>query len=100
MHSIKLLCTKHSHGNKHTLLSQIAMESGPPHSMPPLFAHKDQRKDRQRHGEIDKGKGDPGILEADLGAQFHRVEADAEAKDLTAKVEQGADFGCLLSVTL
>ena len=68
--------------------------------MPPLFTHKDQRKHRQRHGKIDKGKGNPGILEAHLGAQFHRVESDAEAKDLTAKVEQGADFGCLLSVAL
>ena len=76
------------------------MEFRLPHSMPPLFTHKYQRKHGQRHGKIDKGKGNPGVLEAHRRAEFHRVESDAEAKNLTAKVEQGADFGCLLSVAL
>lgn len=68
--------------------------------MPPLFAHKDQRKYRQRQCKIDKGKSDPGTLEANLGAQLDGVESDAEAKDLTAEVEQRANLGCLLSVAL
>lgn len=68
------------------LLLQIAVESRLAHSKPPPFAHKYQRKDRQRDGKVDKGKGDPGVLEANLCAQLYCVEADAEAKNLTAKV--------------
>ena len=79
---------------------QIAVEPGQAHSEPPLFAHEDQRKHGQRHSEIDKGKGDPGVLKAHFGAQFDGVETDAKAKDLAAKIEQGADLGCLLSIAL
>ena len=56
--------------------------------MPPLFAHKYQRKHRQRDCKVDKGECDPGILEANFGAQLYRVESDAEAENLAAKVEQ------------
>lgn len=56
--------------------------------MPPLFAHKYQRKHRQGDCKIDKGKSDPSILEANLGAQLDGVEPDAEAENLAAKVEQ------------
>lgn len=64
------------------------MKSRLPHSKPPLFAHEYQRKHRQRDGKIDKGKRDPSILEANLSAQLDRVESDAEAENLAAKVEQ------------
>ena len=70
------------------LPSQIAVKSRLPHSMPPLFAHKYQCKHRQRNCKIDKGKGDPGILEANFSTQLYRVESDAEAENLAAKVEQ------------
>ena len=76
------------------------VESGLSHSMPPLFAHKYQRQHRQGERKIDEGKSDPGILKANLGAQLHCVESDAKAKDLTAKIKQGANLGCLLSVAL
>lgn len=76
------------------------METGLAHSEPPLFAHEDQREHGERHGEIDKGECDPGVLKAHFGAKFDGVESDAEAKDLAAKIQQGADFGCLLSIAL
>lgn len=84
----------------YTLLSQITVESGLPHSMPPLFAHKNQRKHGQRHCKVDKRKSDPRVLEANLCAELDCVEADAKAEYLAAEVEKGADFRCLLSVAL
>ena len=88
------------HADRLTAISQIAVEPGLAHSEPPLFAHEDQCEHGQRHGEIDKGECDPGVLKAHLCAKFHRVETNAEAKDLAAKIKQGADFGCLLSIAL
>ena len=88
------------HRDRLTSILQIAVEPGLAHSEPPLFAHEDQCKHGQRHSEIDKGKSDPGVLKAHLGAQFDGVETDAETKDLAPKIEQGADLGCLLSIAL
>ena len=76
------------------MILQIAVESGLARREPPLFALHNQRKHRERHGLIDKGKRDPSVLKAHLGAQFHGVETDAEVKDLAAIIKQGADLGC------
>ena len=69
-------------------LSQVAVESRRPQSMPPFFAHDYQPKHRQRNCEIDEGESDPGILETNFGAELHGVEPHSEAKELAANIKQ------------
>ena len=76
------------------------MEARRPHSVSPFFTHYDQCEHRKRDRKIDKGESNPGVLEANLSAQFDRVESNGETKQLAPKVEQGAYFGGLLSVAL
>ena len=76
------------------------MEIRKPHGVSPLFANDDQSQHGKRDCKIDKGKGNPGVLEANFSAQLDRVESNGEAKQLASKVKQRAYFGGLLSVAL
>lgn len=66
---------------------QIPVKGWDAQCLPPLLALENQDQDWQRDGKINKGKDDPCILEANLPAQLHRIEAYAEAEDLTAEVQ-------------
>ena len=76
------------------------MEIRRPQGVSPFFAHDDQRQHGKRDRKIDKGKGNPSVLEANFSAQLDRVESNGEAKQLASKVKQRTYFGCLLSVAL
>ena len=66
---------------------QILVKGWNAQSLPPLLALEDQNQDWQRDGKVDKSKDNPCVLEANLFAQVHRVEAYAETENLTAEVQ-------------